>query len=59
MTQNAKLRRWLATRLVILAQRIDPQSEAVMNFWVGRMTDFIIEGKSTIKITVEPDEPMR
>ena len=30
-----------------------------MNFWVGRMTDFIIEGKSTIKITVEPDEPMR
>ena len=52
------VRRWLASQLVVIARKIDPTSEKVMSFWMDRMTDFIIEGKSNIKITVIPESEM-
>ena len=51
-----KLRKWLAGYLVMLANKIDPENEEVMNFWVRRMTDLVISGKSTIKIIEIPSK---
>ena len=53
-----KIRRWIAYRLVRLARFIYPQSEEVLQFWSERFLDFVIEGKSNMKITVIPDKEM-
>ena len=46
------MRRWLANKLVSIARRIDPPNDAAMQFYMDRMMDFIITGRSDIKITV-------
>ena len=53
-----RARRWIAGRLVSLAYWIDPEEPAVMEFWMHRMTDFIISGKSSIKVSVIDEEEM-
>lgn len=47
-----RFRKWLANKLARTARRIYPESPEVMAFWADRMTDFVISGKSDIKITV-------
>ena len=52
------LRRWIANKLARLARRIYPESEEVMAFHMDRMMDFVISGKSTVKIvSVDEGEP--
>ena len=47
-----RLRIYLANRLVWLALLIDPRNEEAMQFYMNRFTDFIISGRSNIKISV-------
>ena len=50
------IRKWLAGYLVRIAYEIDPENEEVREFWMRRMVDFVISGKSTIKIIEIPPE---
>lgn len=53
-----RFRRNIANLLVRLATRIDPGNEHAMKFYMDRMMDFIISGKSTIKVSVVDDADM-
>ena len=49
-------RKWLATKLARLAQRIHPTNNEVMSFYADRMVEMAITGQSWIKVSaVEPD----
>jgi hypothetical protein len=51
------MRTWIANKLVRLARKIDPPNKEAMQFFIDRMTDMIITGQSTIKVTaVDPYE---
>jgi len=43
-------RDWLAYKLVKIAKKIKPESDAVKSFYLELMTDWMIEGKYVTKI---------
>lgn len=51
-----RLRKRMAFALVRLARRIYPQSKEVEQFWVDRLTEMVITGQSTVKITAVATE---
>lgn len=52
-----KLRERTANMLVRLARRIDPPNKAAMQFYMDRLTDFVLTGHSAIKVSVvEPED---
>jgi len=59
LDRRVRFRRWLANKLASWARRIYPMSEETMAFYMDRMTDFVITGKSNIKITVVKDEDIK
>ena len=54
-----RFRKWVAHRLARLARRIYPEEPEVMAFYMDRMTDFIISGKSNVRVSVVPDEEVQ
>lgn len=57
--EAAMMRRHIANFLVSLARRIDPENEQVMKFWMDRMVEFVLTGKSTIKVSSVAEDDMR
>jgi len=53
-----KVRKSFADWLVRMALKIDPGNEHAMTFYMDRMMDFIISGKSTIKVSVVDDSDL-
>lgn len=45
------MRKWIANKLVRLARHIYPESEEVTNFYMERMMEYVISGKSDILIS--------
>ena len=56
MDSLTKARRYIANRLMSLALWVDPGNPHAMRFYMDRMIDFVLSGRSNIKITVVPDE---
>jgi hypothetical protein len=51
------MRRWIANQLVRLARRIHPENEEAMRFWMDRMVEMAVTGKSIIKVSaVDPSQ---
>jgi hypothetical protein len=47
------IRRWIASKLVILARKIYPDSQEVKAFWMDVMMDSAIYGKAITRVNPE------
>jgi hypothetical protein len=56
-SKGEQMRRWIANQLVRLARRIHPENEEAMRFWMDRMVEMAVTGKSIIKVSaVDPSQ---